>query len=232
MSLQNWFKQRKFSRQTALLKNNAMSEYYCPPDRTALAAQSFADSEFLVLDFETTGLNPQKNQLLSVGFTTIAGGRVQLGKSEHYYVRFRGTIPDSTIAIHHITEQEATQGIRVKDLFPLILQRLSGKILVAHFADIEVGFLQKIAKSVYGIELPLFVVDTLQMAYYLKYKGAVHIPQDALNLFTLREQYQLPRYKAHNALADAVSTAELLLVLVDEMGGEDKVTAKQLIKFC
>lgn len=231
MSVQNWLRQRKLLRQVSRFAQSEAAQYYTPPDINTIKEQSFAASDFLVLDFETTGLNAKKNQLLSVGFTTITKARVQLGKSEHYYMRYRGKIPDSTIAIHHITEQEAAQGIRVKDLFPFILKRLSGKILVAHFADIEVGFLQKIAQSLYGVELPLLVVDTLQIAFHMKYKGAVHVPQDALNLFTLREHYQLPRYKAHNAMVDAVSTAELLLILVDELGGEDSVTVEQLIKF-
>lgn len=231
MSIQNWLRQRKFLRQVNRFKHSEAAKYYTPPNIENIKKQSFVESDFLVLDFETTGFNAKKNQLLSVGFTTITKARVQLGKSEHYYMRYRGKIPDSTIAVHHITEQEAAQGIRVKDLFPLILERLSGKILVAHFADIEVGFLQKITQSIYGVELPLLVVDTLQMAFHMKYKGAVHVPQNALNLFTLRENYQLPRYKAHNAMVDAVSTAELLLILVDELGGENSVSVEQLIKF-
>ena len=38
-----------------------------------------------------------------------------------------------------------------------------------------------------------------------------------LRLFNLRPRYNLPRYKAHNALSDAIATAELFMALAAEM---------------
>lgn len=228
--LKQWLKQRQFRQQHRQLQTGQLAQAYQPPVDGVLK-QSFADSEFLVLDFETTGLNPKTDRLLSAGWTVISNGRVQLGQSQHYYIRHDDTISDESVGIHHITEQDALNGVPVSEVFPLLLQQLSGRVLVAHYADIEVGFLQQVATAVYRTGLPLYTVDTLQLAYRLHYKNSVHVPQDALNLFNLRQRYQLPRYKAHNAMLDAVATAELLLILIDEMGGEKQVKVQQILDY-
>lgn len=229
MILKHWLASRHFKYQCKQLANSALADIYQPPELSTLPEQTFEDTDFLVLDFETTGLRPKTDRLLSMGFTPIKKGRVYVGQSEHYYIRHTKIIPDETAIIHHITEQEAAQGIPIKEIFPHLLKQLSGKVLVAHFADIEVGFLQQVAKALYNTALPIVYLDTLQIAFQLKYKGAIHIPQNALNLFTLRQAYELPNYKAHNAMADAVSTAELLLVQISEME-HHPVTLKRLLK--
>lgn len=173
--------------------------------------------EFCAIDFEATGLNPKKDRLLSAGLVTISQQAISLASCRYYLIQHRHKIPDKTVTIHHITEQEAETGMPIQTVFPEILNLLSGKILLAHFADIEAGFLQQIAKKLYGVSLPLLVMDTLQLAFYLKYKDAVHVPHNALNLFHLRDDYQLPAYSAHNALLDAVACAELFLLLSDKL---------------
>ena len=45
----------------------------------------------------------------------------------------------------------------------------------------------------------------------------VTLEKNSLRLFNLRERYKLPAYKAHNALSDALSTAELFLALMADL---------------
>ncbi len=224
--LSQWLTQHRFNKRCQALQNSPLANIYTPP--APADGQTFMATDFLVLDFETTGLNPKNDYVLSVGWTTIHRGRIYLGQSQHHLIRHTANIPDATVAIHHITEQEAAQGTPISEIFPQIVQQLSGKVLVAHFADIEVGFLQRLSQQLYGITLPLLTVDTLQLAYHLQYKNAVHVPQDALNLFTLRAQHHLPRYQAHNAMTDAVATAELLLVFAAELSEKQAATLSQL----
>lgn len=225
--LKQWISERQYQRRLKQFQHSRLAEFYTPPH--VGDKQTVAQSEFFVLDFETTGLNPKTDRLLSMGWTTIKDGRIQLGKSEHYFIQHTDMIPDETVAIHHITEQEAANGMPLLDIFPYLLQQMSGKVLVAHFADIEVGFLQQVSKKCYDASLPLLTVDTLQIAFQMKYKDAVHVPSNALNLFNLREQYQLPRYKAHNAMQDAIATAELLLVQSEQRGGIPQLKIRQLL---
>ena len=55
------------------------------------------------------------------------------------------------------------------------------------------------------------------------------ISQESLRLFNLREQQGLPHYKAHNALEDAISTAELYLAQKASLNtDEDKISLKDM----
>jgi len=44
----------------------------------------------------------------------------------------------------------------------------------------------------------------------------------------LRDHYGLPRVRAHNALADAIATAELLLVMARRRQGRGKIALAQI----
>ncbi|MBS9778006.1 MAG: 3'-5' exonuclease [Gammaproteobacteria bacterium] len=227
--IKQWFQHYRYKKDVQRYRDSELMQLYCPPNIELINQQTFCETEFLVLDFETTGLNPKKDRVLSVGWTTISKGCVQLGTSEHYYIKHTERIPDKSVTIHHITEEEAANGVPITEIFPHLLKQLNGKVLVAHFADIEIGFLQQIAKNIYSSTLPLQTLDTLHIAYCTQYKDSVHIPANALNLSALRKEHKLPRYKAHNAMQDAVATAELLLVQVELLGGANNVRLKKLL---
>ncbi|MCX2497414.1 exonuclease domain-containing protein [Plesiomonas shigelloides] len=85
-------------------------------------------------------------------------------------------------------------------------------ILVAHGAAIERQFLQQWVSTCFGLqaELPLLWLDTLALERSLA--GNRHSARRDYRLSEIRRSYGLPAYLAHNALADAVATGELLLV--------------------
>ncbi len=182
--------------------------------------QTFSDSEFLILDFETTGLNPKKDKILSVGWAVISKNKILLNKSFHHYVFYNGKIPNETVVIHQITEQKAITGENINDIFCKILNNLNNKILVVHYADIEINFLNLLAMKFHNTKMPINFIDTLQIAYKKKLEMS---RSDELSLSALRESYNLPRYKNHNAMIDAIATAELLLAQVSERGNYDEI---------
>ena len=61
------------------------------------------------------------------------------------------------------------------------------------------------------------VIDTLTLARKWLARRNKEPEQGALRLYALRERYGLPRYNAHNALSDALATAELFLAQVEHM---------------
>ncbi|MGL4770104.1 MAG: exonuclease domain-containing protein [Plesiomonas shigelloides] len=89
---------------------------------------------------------------------------------------------------------------------------VSFPILVAHGAAIERQFLQQWVSTCFGLqaELPLLWLDTLALERSLA--GNRHSARRDYRLSEIRRSYGLPAYLAHNALADAVATGELLLV--------------------
>ena len=79
----------------------------------------------------------------------------------------------------------------------------------------EKNFLQYTCKKLYGLAPVFPIIDTLMIARKrLDQRTSLYSPND-LRLFNLRESHELPRYKAHNALSDALATAELFLAEIE-----------------
>jgi DNA polymerase-3 subunit epsilon len=167
--------------------------------------------KYLALDFETTGLESSQHDILSAGYLTIQHSAVLLGTSRHEIVAIKGLIPEASAVIHRITDDQAAQGLPLETVVSNLLAELAGKVMVAHHADIEFGFLNAACKKLWGCGIVMPVSDTLALEKRLmEYSGRPMRP-GALRLNTVRERYGLPRYGAHNALTDALACAELFL---------------------
>jgi len=198
-------------------KRHLLSKVTHPVARRYLEAQ-FPDKrqdpwllDYVVLDFETTGLDARKDAILSMGYTDISGGRVRLSGCVHRVIKLNVALPPETVVIHQITDDRMSAGIHLHDALDELVGRITGKVVVVHFAQIEHTFLQAAMERVYGYKLPLLMVDTLAMELRQLQRRDQFIRQNQLRLANLRTQYNLPRYPAHDALQDAIATAELFL---------------------
>ncbi len=199
--------------QKHLLKKNvkgAFKDYLQTP--IPPRGQALLKTEFLILDFETTGINPHKEAILSVGYTVIQNGHVMLGDSGHNIVQVNKPIPKDSVLIHKITDDRSRQGQHLTEIMETLLHNMAGRVLVAHYAPIERGFLNAACQQLYGYKLPMRILDTLAIEKKRMLRRQQPPVANQLRLFNLREQYGLPRYKAHNALEDAIATAELFLL--------------------
>ena len=169
------------------------------------------DLDFIVLDLETTGLDSQKDLILSMGWVDIANGRIDLASSKHLYLDNDSQITPETAVINHITPQMLSEGVSIHDAMITFFEAAKGKIIVAHACVIEENFINQYLLKSYGLrQLPLLWLDTLCIEK--KMANAVCKDEEIdLTLAGTRKRYGLPEYNSHNALADAVSTAELLL---------------------
>lgn len=177
----------------------------------------------LVLDMETSGLNPAQDRILSMGWIPIVDGTLRLGESCHYYLAAETVSAESSV-IHHITPQALHGGLDEREALSTLLEAMTGRLLVAHGAAIERRFLTALLARHYGIEheLPLPWLDTLALERSLLRNRQV--PRADYRLSEIRKRRGLPPYLAHNALADAVATGELLLVQMKEiLAGQPRV---------
>jgi DNA polymerase-3 subunit epsilon len=165
----------------------------------------------LSVDFETTGLNATTDKLLSVGFVSIDKQQIKLGSCYHQIINTKHRLNADNVIIHHITDQQKSQGKSLRVVVDALLRALAGKVMLVHFAQIEKQFLRQACLELYGVSPPLMILDTLAMAKRkLDRRDIAYDPQE-LRLSALRHKHDLPNHFAHNALNDAIATAELLL---------------------
>ena len=173
--------------------------------------RDYRDVEYVAVDLETTGLDARRDQILSIGWVLVAGNRILLDTARHRLLRVAGAIPADSAVIHRITDDEAAGGLGLAEALPQLLRDLSGRVLIAHHARVELGFLGAACKRLWGGGLLVRTVDTQAVARRLLERRQIPFKGSDLRLHALCERYNLPRHGAHNALSDALSAAELFL---------------------
>ncbi|HHQ68683.1 MAG TPA: 3'-5' exonuclease [Halothiobacillaceae bacterium] len=204
--------------------------------RTALLAatwpdlrQSWLQAEYLVLDFETTGLNPRTDKILSVGWVVCRGDQILLDQRHHCLVAPEQPLTEASVVIHEITDDQAVQGVSLEQALTALFEALQGRILVAHNARFELAFLKQAVNSLWPGKLVLPVIDTMHLAKRRLDRLQRPYQTGAMRLDTLRQAYGLPRYKAHHALIDALATAELFCAIAQHHSPKKPVCISALL---
>jgi DNA polymerase-3 subunit epsilon len=188
------------------------------------------DLEFVALDLEMTGLNPRTDQITSLGYVLIQRGRVCLKHAHHRLVRIDGSVEQSA-TLHGIVDADLADAASLEEALSDLLDVMAGRVLVLHHAPLDLGFLNTACRKLWGAPLVTRVVDTLALAHRRHHHGTHHEPKEGeLRLHALRAQYGLPRYPAHNALSDALATAELFLALVAHRAGHERLPLRALLR--
>jgi len=184
----------------------------------------------LAVDLETTGLHPKNDHVLSVGFVPVDGLSIDLSGARRFVVRSTAEVGQSA-TIHGLTDDAIAAGMPLEQVLPEVLAALRGRVLLAHYTDIEERFLSAACERLYGSRMPVARIDTLELQRRLIVGWGQEPMRLSLRLWTARERYGLPVYRAHEALVDAIACAELYLGQVAEMGakgGRGSVTLKRL----
>jgi DNA polymerase-3 subunit epsilon len=187
----------------------------------------FSNIKILAVDFETTGLHAINDKLLSVGFVELNNYQISLKNSYHQVIKAKTELQADNVIIHQITDQQKEQGAPLREVVEHLLDALAGKVMLVHFALIEREFLKQACIELYGVAPPFPMIDTLIIAKRQRDKRDVAYDPSELRLSTLRQQYGLPDHFAHNALNDALATAELLLAQVNDCHNE--ITLKNIL---
>ncbi|MES9846281.1 MAG: exonuclease domain-containing protein [Candidatus Sedimenticola sp. PURPLELP] len=184
--------------------------------------------DYLALDFETTGLDQKRDDILSVGYTTIRGQSLFLDDATHILTKPTRTIPEESAVVHGILDDEASSAQKLEQVLPVLLNALAGKAMLAHHAAIEYNFLNNACRRIYGYPFIGPVVDTLALEVRQFRSRDKSIKQGDLRLANARDRYGLPRYPAHNALTDAIAAGELFLAQAVYRQGKRSPTLKEI----
>jgi DNA polymerase-3 subunit epsilon len=183
----------------------------------------------LAVDFETTGLDAKVDKLLSVGFVTMAKEQIKLSSCYHQIIKTTTRLEESNVIIHQITDEQKELGQPLDLVVKKLLQALAGKVMLVHFARIERQFLQQACLELYGLAPDFPIIDTLVIAKRQLDKRDVSYDPSELRLSKLRQKYQLPDHHGHNALNDAIATAELLLAQVHSKTKMENIQLKDIL---
>lgn len=182
---------------------------------------------FLACDAEMSSLDPRQGELLSLGWVTVANGAVQLGTARHHLVTSERSVGQSA-TVHQIHDRDLAGASPPAAAMAALLQAAAGKILVFHHAPLDLAYLNRLSRQLYGAPLLLPVVDTLALERKQRERRGTPVAAGTLTLQACRTRYGLPAHGAHNALLDALATAELLLAQIAHRSGSGRLALKDL----
>lgn len=118
-------------------KNNRISLVNAPDDIESLKKLT----DYVVLDTETTGLSPEKDQVVEIGIITVKNGEI----TNEYTSLIKPTIPISSeaTAINGISESDLRDAPQLEDIIPDVVSRIKNQIVVGHNVTFDLAFVSR-----------------------------------------------------------------------------------------
>jgi DNA polymerase-3 subunit epsilon len=173
---------------------------------------------FSVIDFETTGLDPATDEIISFATVTVAGGTVRPGDARYELVRPSRMPGADTIRIHGLREADLEGAPTLPDRIGVLLEAITGRALVAHVASVERGFLEAALSDV-GLALRNPMIDTAEVDRELRSLRRDPARHDPIGLSEMAQALGLPVHRRHHADGDALTTAQAFIALVTHLDG-------------
>lgn len=166
----------------------------------------------LILDTETTGINPRDgHRIIEIGCVELINRRFT-GNNFHVYINPERIIDAEAVAVHGITNERLKNEPKFRDIAKNFYDYIRGAELVIHNAAFDVGFINH-EFSLLQPKLPAVaeyctIVDTLLMAREMH-------PGQKNNLDALCRRYEInnSHRTLHGALLDAEILADVYLLM-------------------
>lgn len=154
--------------------------------------------EFVIVDLETTGLSPVKNEIIEIGAIKVMGNKIV--DTMDILVKPSVKIPRFITSLTGITNEMLEEGLEIKEALQEFTNFVKEDTIMAHNANFDLGFLRNNFQRHFQIELSNSYLDTLALSR--KYvKG---IPNYKLE--TLANYFHIDYVGAHRSLKDCEIT--------------------------
>ena len=183
---------------------------------------------FLVADAEMSSMDASTGELLSVGWVLVENGSIDLGSAQHHLIQAENSVGQSA-TIHNLRDYDLVDANTRERALAHFLEAAAGRVLVFHNAVLDMAFLNKISRREFNAPILMPVVDTLLQEEKLLRRREHVLKPGELRLQGCRDRYGLPHFHGHNALLDALATAELLIALASRRSIGRSLTLAQLL---
>jgi len=168
--------------------------------------------EVVVFDTETTGLNPKKDEILSIGAVKIKGNKIITSQKFELFVKPTKQINEASIKIHKIRNIDLQNGMEANAAIESFLHFIGACPLVGYYLEFDVAMVNRYVKRLLGINLPNPQIEVSGLYHDKKIKM---IPDGVIDLRfdVIMKELDLPIFGKHDALNDAIMTAMMYIKL-------------------
>ena len=170
------------------------------------------NDEYVCFDCETTGLDPKKDDIVSIGAVIIKNNTIIASKKFVKFVKPKTKLQAEAIKVHHIRECDLQDAEDMDTVIEEFLHFIGNRTLVGYYLEFDVAMINKYVKPKLGITLPNKILEV--SAIYYDYK-IEKIPQANIDLRfnTIMNELKIPSFGKHDAYSDAMMTSMIFIKL-------------------
>lgn len=191
--------------------------------------QDIAGQRFVVLDTETTGLEPIRDRILSLGILPLLNGRIRVGDGREWFLS-QEVFDHRSVPIHGILKAGPHARIPEKEVLLAFRESIADAILVGHHVGFDREMLQA-ACNRWGLsKITNPFLDTELLYRQTRIKSPLLKRRERYTLDDLAAEFDLSAKDRHTALGDAHITALAFLHLLPMLRSRGIGSLTQLLK--
>lgn len=181
------------------------------PDHRDIFAQP-PDGEIICLDTETSGLNPNKDDLLAIGAVLIRNNRIVYGQRLDIKVRPSSRVTEESIRIHGIRNHDLQDALPIGEALDQLLKFIGHRPILGYWIRFDITLLSRLSKAELGFKLPNKTIE-LSNIYQKKIRRQHPDEQVDIQFESIAKTLNIDTMGRHSALGDALTTALMYLRL-------------------
>jgi DNA polymerase-3 subunit epsilon len=191
--------------------------FHQPGQTPELDHRSLADLTYTVFDTETTGLNPETDEIMSMSAVRIFNNRLLRQEIFDQLVDPRRRITAITTEITGISQDMLAGQPTIEQVLPSFYKFTEGTVLIAHNAAFDMRMLQ-LKETQTGVRFANPVLDTLLLS------AVTHANSKDHSLEAIAQRLGVNIFGRHTSLGDAMVTGEIFLKLIPLLAEQGIIT--------
>jgi DNA polymerase-3 subunit epsilon len=169
---------------------------------------------FVVLDCETTGLDPRRDRIVSIGAVAVSEAQIIL--ADGFEALLKVSYNTAATLVHGIAREETLDALDEREALLGFLDYLRDGVIVGHHINHDLAMLDAACERQFGMHLKNRHLDTMGLTLHLQRDGAFapEPPIAGFSLDALCEHFGVVPYDRHTAAGDAFLTAQVFLRLL------------------
>jgi DNA polymerase-3 subunit epsilon len=179
----------------------------------------WASGKLAVIDFETTGLDPQNDRIVEIGIACFDAGAITHMK--HWLINPGIPIPEGARAVHGIGDSEVMGAPRFEQVAMELVEVLKGHVPCAYNASFDRSFLhaelERAGLDPRGAELAPACAAGVEWIDPLVWTRELYRDDSSRKLADIASRLGITLERAHRAASDAETTGRVLLALAERL---------------
>jgi DNA polymerase-3 subunit epsilon len=173
-----------------------------------------AAARLVVADVESTGLDMRRDRLIAIGAVTVQNGRIELGRSFYRVLGQPHASSKENILVHGIGGTEQCAGGEPVEVLLEFLEFAGRAPLVGFHAAFDAAMIGRATREHLGLKFDPPWIDLAYVAPALLADEA----RARKGLDDWLARFGIEVFSRHDAVADALATAQLLLAVLANAG--------------